>query len=174
MSYRETLASLLTDWGKPREAAAILSEVSGEEHPMIPLLLDLAAVPIPDEAELVDGSLEMTYWATLAEAGIMDHLELRLRTYRLSMTPEEVETFYRSHWSRFRFSDEDFGPVLLRWQDGTLKPAVPTAEDPARTPKDGLLMMLFEPDEEMAEVLNLSSENEPLCFLHLINFRKCM
>ena len=187
--YRETLAIYLADQGHPGEGENILSNVFGETHPMIPLLSDLASIPLPEGAELLlSHIISMSAYIPLFDSGLEDHMRLRVRAYRLSMTPENIEAFYRSRWGSFRFfnlngeapntekgrhdGDRDF-IQYFKWRSGRLEPATRLAELPDN-PKGGIIIQLSEVDEQSEEqTVDLRPQpREPVCYLVLINYRK--
>ena len=178
--YRETLALALADQGKTGEAKMILHAAASENALMIGLLSDLEAVPIPPGARFLLGHfMAMPAVLQLAEAGIEDHLRLRVRFYELSTTLDQVDAFYQRRWSGFRFLREAADKLsdtprnraeqdqalfqYLRWKDGTLTSVKAESEIPDE-PKEGILIGMVEIPNEKARW--------PTRLLGLTNFRR--
>jgi len=194
-SYRETLAVFLADAGKAGEGKAILTPVAGERHPMVALLTDLEAVGVPEGAEFLPRHVvSMFGQAALDELKKDDYLRLRLRTYRLSTTPESIEAFYRGRLPGFKFlveGDKASGKQkeaasgegrvffqYLRFKDGAWMPGQKDADIPApNAPQDGLMVLVVEIDRRLDEQIRRTSAEvaqpgQISLYLILLNYRK--
>lgn len=186
--YREFLAEYLANHGHLREAKELLREAK-KDHPMIPFLEDLEAVGIPEGGELLAGSaLSIPIMIALGDAGLADHMYLRLRTYHYTKSPAEIEAFYIGRIPGFRFiaekeeGEEMTGPEgpslllhayqLLQIKSGSVKVMSGPIEsqDLAKT-KDGIEMTLFEIKDD-PDLKRKLLPGEHSCYLILTNFRK--
>ena len=188
LKYREFLAQYLANHGQLVEAGQLL-RAAQKDHPMIPFLEDLEAVGVPEGGELLAASgLSLPMMVVLGDAGLADHMNLRLRTYRYRKSPAEIEAFYAGRIPGFRFvphkeEDEDTpvpeGPTLLlhayqflQVKSGSVKIMSGPIEslDLPKT-KDGIEMQLFEikNDPDLKRKLR---PGEHSCYLILTNFRK--
>jgi hypothetical protein len=169
--------------------AGQLLRAAQKDHPMIPFLEDLEAVGVPEGGELLAASgLSLPMMVVLGDAGLADHMNLRLRTYRYRKSPAEIEAFYAGRIPGFRFvphkeEDEDTpvpeGPTLLlhayqflQVKSGSVKIMSGPIEslDLPKT-KDGIEMQLFEikNDPDLKRKLR---PGEHSCYLILTNFLK--
>jgi hypothetical protein len=188
LKYREFLAQYLANHGHLGEAGQLL-RAAQKDHPMVPFLEDLEAVGIPEGGELLAGSaLSMPIMIALDDAGLADHMNVRLRTYHYTKSPAEIEAFYAGRIPGFRFiphkeESEDTagaeGPSLLlhayqflQVQSGSVKTMSGHIEsqDLAKT-KDGIEMELFEIKND-PDLKRKLSAGEHSCYLIVTNFRK--
>ena len=188
LKYREFLAQYLANHGRMGEAGQVL-RAAQKDPPMIPFLEDLEAVGVPEGGELLAASgLSLPMMLVLGDAGLADHMNVRLRTYRYRKSPAEIESFYAGHIPGFRFvphkeEDEDTpapeGPTLLlhayqflQVKSGSVKiMSGPIESLDLQKTKDGIEMQLFEikNDPDLKRKLR---PGEHSCYLILTNFRK--
>jgi len=166
--YREAYAICLAEMGRFGEARAQIEATAGPDETVAHLLADLESLPIPpgavlDRRGIVAQALSMSSSVELATSEIADHWPLRIRTYRVAMTPEEVQSFYEKKWSGFRFLQPDSGEETeaagrdhpegellaqrLHGEDGRLSPAASAAEF-QRSSHLGVEMLLVPPIDE--------------------------
>jgi len=187
LKYREFLALFLADQGHPGEGEAILRSAQ-KNHPMIPLLEDLDSLSAPEGGELLAGdAISMTMMIALGDAGVADHLRLRLRTYHYAKSPAEIEAFYAGRMPGFHFIPEkeaaqgtpspddimgQFYLQFLRVKSGSLKPSSQRSEvpDPQKA-ENGIMMTLVEMNVDSSLERKLSP-GEHSCYLILANYRK--
>jgi hypothetical protein len=186
-AYRETLALALTDQGRPGEGIAVLRGKGKAEHPMIPLLADLELVGVPPGAEYVTEHVhDMTGMIEVGQAGLEDHIRLRVRTYEIHAGARQVEHFYRTRWPSFDFfyattammgaDGMDAAPLeatqFLRLEVGSVIPARGPLDIPDQ-PEEGILLLLMEVNCEEGRSLAMHPDisREPISFLTLMNFR---
>lgn len=186
LKYREFLALFLADAGRPGEGKDVL-RAAQKNHPMIPLLEDLEAVSAPEGGEYFVGhAISMSIMEAMGNAGIADHLHLRLRTYLYTKNVSQIEAFYASRFPGFRFlpankrrrqlNEEDGGEKaylqFLHGKSGGMKASRQRSEvpDPA-VAKDGFLMIAIEKNDDPSGTRKLPP-GERGCYLVLVNYRK--
>ena len=188
LRYREFLALFLADQGHPGEGKEIL-RTAQKNHPMIPFLEDLESLSAPEGVEFLTGdAISMSMMIALGDAGVADHIQLRLRTYHYAKSPAEIEAFYASRIPGFRFipekeepqgapspEDEIFGQTYLQFlhvKSGSMKPVRQRNEVPdLQKAENGIMMTLFEMKVDPSLKRKLSP-GEHSCFLILANYRK--
>lgn len=150
--YREALARYLAFGGRPDEAADVLRDVAGGQHPISLLLGDWRLLPIPPDAAPWPMQARL-----LARQIPWSDAQLRVRVYVLPMPASQVEALFRERWPSLRFfelgSEERARGVrtwgqFLRLRGATLEPArrrrdVESSQD-LDTLSDGLLISLVE------------------------------
>ena len=161
--YREFLALFLADAGRPGEGKEVLRSAQ-KNHPMIPLLEDLESVSVPEDGEFFVGhAISMSLMIAMGNAGIADHLHLRLRTYLYTKNVSEIEAFYASGFPGFHFipanerrrqlnqedGEERAYPQFLHVKSGRMKASRQRSEvpDPA-VARDGILMIVIEKNDD--------------------------
>jgi hypothetical protein len=187
LRYREFLALFLADQDHPGEGKEVL-RYAQKNHPMIPLLEDLETVSVPEGGEfLVDHGLSATMMIALGDAGVADHLHLRLRTYHYAKSPAEIEAFYASRIPGFRFIPDkekqqgtpspegEMGQLYRQFvhvTSGSVKPSSQRSELPEpQKAENGIMMTLVEMNEDSTLERKLSP-GEHSCYLILANYRK--
>ena len=182
LKYRQTLALFLADQGHPGEAKAVL-RAGRKDDPMIKLLEDLEALPIPEGAELLFSHPFSSAATMNLISGAGDHLHLRVRTYRIAKSVADIEAFYASRMPGFRFlpeapdtsgepATEELGrwyDQFLRTQSGTLRPSRDRQDLPEKR-EAGFQMLLVElpNDPELGRKLGPGENN---CYLIFVNYR---
>jgi hypothetical protein len=187
LRYREFLALFLADQGHPGEGKEIL-RAAQKNHPMIPFLEDLESLSAPEGGEFLTGdAVSMEMMIALGNAGVADHIQLRLRTYHYAKSPAEIEAFYASRIPGFRFIPEKEEPQgtpnsegeilwmylqFLRVKSGSMKPSSQRSELPdLQKAENGIMMTLVEMNVDSSLKRKLSP-GEHSCYLILANYRR--
>ena len=163
---------------------------------MVALLSDHEAVGAPEGAKFYPSHMiSMFGLVALGELQINDYSHLRLRTFRVSMTPENIEAFYRRRFPRFKFFLEDEKAAdekkeapaedgrlfmqYLRFKDSGWMPSENLADIPSpNAPQDGLLIIVVESNQDLDDESNGktspdgSHPDQFSRYLILLNYRK--
>lgn len=100
--YRETLAVFLIHDQQPKEAMKVLAPLRDGNHPVYLLLRDFDSFPLPRTAAFDMEKANEYAMEQSMKGRIADHVEVRARVYVIPATPNEIETFYKSHFPSFR------------------------------------------------------------------------
>ncbi|GEM_PF-731913 len=184
IAYKEALALYLVGKQKPEEAIEILRDVESGRHPIYLLLKDMQALPIPDGAVYLPENSEGFAQMHMASGAIRDYPNLRVYMYMLPMPADEVETFYRRSWPKFRLFEMqsekyEGGETLrvfaqyLRYEKGVLQPASKKKKIPD-SPNKGIILTVTEFQNVSPETRNRfpAFDGDVMCILAIINYRE--
>jgi tetratricopeptide (TPR) repeat protein len=184
--YRTTLAFFLADQGHPGEAKAML-QAAHQDVAMLPLLEDLASLPIPANAEFVArDEVSMMLMLDMGSDNISADNGLRERTYSLRQDRSEIEKFYQQRWPDFHWIPDwgiaphkpgDNTPPLvyrqfLRGGTGAWEPSRDLEEIMQEKKKTSGIMMVFVDLRTWPEVEKELDPQESGRMLVILNYRR--
>ncbi|MCH7879103.1 MAG: hypothetical protein IH914_07305 [candidate division Zixibacteria bacterium] len=182
IKFREALALYLLSDDRRSEALKAIDTEKTKKHPIYRLLKDVNEFPIPDGALYSKLDSQRFAQMQMERRRFKDYKQLRVFIYVVPMSASEIESFYQTKWSDFKFYDDSFMQVF-KFDKNTFKPASSQSELEKVTKgkkKKGILISLLEEDnsgekkvtETIAEFPLPPTLGDVFCYLFYINYRK--
>jgi hypothetical protein len=150
MTYRQTLANMLTAEGSFDAAVEMLSEYPGSHHPQCQIMNGFSGFTVPQDAVFL-GDESMTFGLRQVRSGMVsDFPQARVRIFAVPSSANDIEAFYRNHWPRFGLFEQTQEGLYTQFLSASmggndLTPALVAGSVPTQpTSQRGLMMSVIE------------------------------
>lgn len=178
--YRENLANYLIANGSFDLAADLMAEWPGEEHPYCQILDAFDHLPLPEDAVYLADESQTFALRQMRKQNISDCPNARVRIYGVPMSPAQIESFYRGHWSNFTLFAQEQEGIFTQFLSGSMGGELTPARDQSRVPQlptadHGILLnvvVLRNPPADKWMQVSFSGANQPgpvMCYICAVN-----
>lgn len=179
--FREALALYLVATERFKEALKVIDTEATKKNLIYLLLKDINEFPIPDGALYSWPDSKRFGEMKLERRRFRNYPMLRVFIYVVPMSASEIEAFYQSKWTGFKFFDDDF-IQRFKYDKNTLMPASSKSEVDKyfkSKKKKGITLVLIQEDNSAENKKQETVTGNPLpptigdvyCLLFYVNYR---